>query len=107
MFWIIQTLIPLLAPQPPSVRLSLDKMTPLWPLTPALVLCALFFSSTLFTEDITASKYPAYADYQRRVAMFVPILTPVWGLWLKIRGEKEKVDERIWGQVDLKGKKAE
>ncbi|MGP3534738.1 DUF1295 domain-containing protein [Microbacterium sp. RD1] len=38
---------------------------------PAL-LTALFIGSTIFTESITASKYPAYADYQRTTSMLVP-----------------------------------
>lgn len=45
-------------------------------LLPPLALSALFFSSTLFTESISASKYPkAYAAYQRRVGMFAPVDT--------------------------------
>jgi steroid 5-alpha reductase family enzyme len=99
-FWILQNFIPIFAPQPPSIKLDRGQITPLWLLTPALVLCALFFNSTLFTESITRSKYPIpYAAYQRRVAMFVPILTPVWGLWLKLTGEKNKVDELVWGKI--------
>lgn len=38
----------------------------------AVLLSALFIGSTLFTESITASKYPAYADYRRRTSMLVP-----------------------------------
>lgn len=99
-FWIIQNLIPILAPQPPSLKLSHGEITPLWSLTPALVICTLFFSSTLFTESITRSKYKVpYSAYQRRVAMFVPLLTPVWGLWLKLTGEKESVEELVWGKL--------
>jgi hypothetical protein len=30
--------------------------------------------------------------------MFFPPLTPVWGMWLKLIGDKARVDERIWGQ---------
>lgn len=37
-----------------------------------LLLTALFIGSTVFTESITASKYPSYADYQRRTSMIVP-----------------------------------
>lgn len=67
----------------------------------------LFFSSTKFTESISLSKYPvAYAAYQRRVAMFVPFLTPVWGVLLKLQGDKTHVDELIYGQ-GLKAKKIE
>lgn len=38
---------------------------------PAL-LTVLFIGSTIFTESITASKYPAYADYRRTTSMLVP-----------------------------------
>jgi len=37
-----------------------------------LVLVALFIGSTIFTESITASKYPAYAEYRKRVSAIVP-----------------------------------
>ncbi|WP_350351520.1 DUF1295 domain-containing protein [Microbacterium sp. A8/3-1] len=38
---------------------------------PAL-LTVLFIGSTIFTESITASKYPAYAEYRRTTSMLVP-----------------------------------
>lgn len=38
---------------------------------PAL-LTVLFIGSTIFTESITASKYPAYADYRRTTSMLAP-----------------------------------
>lgn len=38
---------------------------------PAL-LTVLFIGSTIFTESITASKYPTYADYRRTTSMLVP-----------------------------------
>lgn len=38
----------------------------------AFLLSILFLGSTIFTESITASKYPAYADYQRTTSMLVP-----------------------------------
>lgn len=38
---------------------------------PAL-LTVLFIGSTIFTESITASKYPAYADYRHTTSMLVP-----------------------------------
>ncbi|PCH42661.1 DUF1295-domain-containing protein [Wolfiporia cocos MD-104 SS10] len=105
-FWVIITLFPLLAPESPNLpSLPLGSMTPLWPLAPALVLCTLFFSSTRFTESISLSKYSdAYRAYQQRVAMFVPFLTPVWGLLLQVRGKKEQVDEMLFGQGE-KGKR--
>lgn len=39
----------------------------------APLLTALFYGSTVFTESITVSKYPAYADYQRTTPMWVPM----------------------------------
>lgn len=38
----------------------------------AFLLSVLFVGSTIFTESITAAKYPAYADYQRTTSMLVP-----------------------------------
>lgn len=38
----------------------------------ALILTGLFIGSTRFTEQISASKYPEYADYQKRVSMLIP-----------------------------------
>ena len=38
----------------------------------AALLTVLFIGSTIFTESITASKYPAYAEYQRATSMLVP-----------------------------------
>ncbi|WP_341944835.1 DUF1295 domain-containing protein [Microbacterium sp. LWH11-1.2] len=38
---------------------------------PAL-LTVLFIGSTIFTESITAGKYPAYAEYRRTTSMLVP-----------------------------------
>lgn len=39
----------------------------------AVLLTLLFDGSTRFTESITLSKYPAYADYQRRVSRWLPL----------------------------------
>ena len=44
-----------------------------WTILGAALLTLLFLGSTVFTESITASKYPAYADYQRRTSMLVPL----------------------------------
>ncbi len=38
----------------------------------ALVLTALFIGSTRFTEQISLSKYPSYADYQKQVSTLIP-----------------------------------
>lgn len=37
-----------------------------------LLLSILFVGSTIFTEGITAAKYPAYRDYQKRVSAIIP-----------------------------------
>ena len=108
----IINLIPLVAPEYPGYEppLPLGLKTPfasLFPILPALVICSLFFSSTLFSESISASKYPGYKAYQQRVSMFVPFLTPVWGLVLQLRGKKAQVDEMLFGQDPSKGGKDE
>jgi steroid 5-alpha reductase family enzyme len=38
----------------------------------AVILTALFIGSARFTEQISASKYPDYANYQKRVSMMIP-----------------------------------
>ena len=93
------TLFPILAPESAAIERAVDtQFTSLVPLAPALVLCSLFFSSTLFTESISASKYPkGYGAYQQRVAMFVPFLTPVWGFLLQLQGKKTEVDAMLFG----------
>ncbi|PSS05509.1 hypothetical protein PHLCEN_2v3791 [Hermanssonia centrifuga] len=103
-FWILITLFPIVAPEaPPLSVIPTSSITPLWPLTPALVLCTLFFSSTLFTESISLSKYPeGYRAYQQRVAMFVPFLTPVWGMLLDFQGKKKAIDDYLFGQTSAK-----
>ncbi|KDR78943.1 hypothetical protein GALMADRAFT_244605 [Galerina marginata CBS 339.88] len=126
-FWWIITLIPLLSSSPPYLfpgipalgpfRITVmpspeipswDKMTvlnttilpTLGYLLPALALSSLFFSSTIYTEAITKSKYTeAYAAYQTRVGMFTPLETLFKALKLKfLDGEKEKrVESLVWG----------
>ena len=44
-----------------------------WTIAGAALLTLLFIGSTVFTESITASKYPAYAEYQRTTSMLVPL----------------------------------
>jgi steroid 5-alpha reductase family enzyme len=44
-----------------------------WTLVGALLLHTLFEGSTRFTESISLSKYPSYADYQRRVSRLIPM----------------------------------
>jgi steroid 5-alpha reductase family enzyme len=43
-----------------------------WTAGGVAVLTILFIGSTIFTESITRSKYPEYADYQARVSPVVP-----------------------------------
>lgn len=44
-----------------------------WTIVGAALLTLLFIGSTVFTESITAAKYPAYAAYQRTTSMLVPL----------------------------------
>ncbi|KZT05176.1 DUF1295-domain-containing protein [Laetiporus sulphureus 93-53] len=101
------TLFPLLAPESPNLPfLSTTSMMPLWLLMPALILCVLFFSSTCFTESISLSKYPeVYSAYCEHVAMFIPLLTPLWGLLLQLREKKVQVDVILFGQDEDSKKK--
>jgi len=43
-----------------------------WTVIGAALLTSIFIGSTRFTESITLSKYPEYADYQSRVSAVVP-----------------------------------
>ncbi len=43
-----------------------------WTVLGAVLLTALFIGSTIFTESITKSKYPEYADYQATTSPIVP-----------------------------------
>lgn len=43
-----------------------------WTVVGALLLSVLFVGSTSFTEKITLSRYPEYANYQRRTSAIVP-----------------------------------
>jgi steroid 5-alpha reductase family enzyme len=45
-----------------------------WSMAGAVLLILLFLGSSDFSEKISASRYPAYADYQRRVPRFLPRL---------------------------------
>lgn len=72
-------------------------LRPLLPLTPALALSALFFSSTIYTEAITASKYARYATYKARVGMFSPLETLMKGFFLSLTGKKGPMDKELWG----------
>lgn len=43
-----------------------------WTLVGPVLLTALFIGSTYFTESITLSRYPEYAEYQRTTSMLIP-----------------------------------
>jgi steroid 5-alpha reductase family enzyme len=45
-----------------------------WSMAGCLLLLILFQGSADFSEGISAGKYPAYADYQKRVGRFFPKL---------------------------------
>lgn len=101
-FWILQAFFPILA-SPNLPKLEHGNITPLASLIPPLALCMLFFSSTIFTESISESKYPVmYKAYKSRVAMFVPFLTPVWGWLLQLQGKKEYIDTLVYGSGERK-----
>lgn len=103
---IIISLIPLLSPDSPKLDFPPTSLASLALLLPCSILCLLFFSSTLFSESISKGKYSvAYAAYQERVAMFVPLLTPVWGALLSLQGRKQSADSLVYGTgSNLKGK---
>ncbi|WP_133542380.1 DUF1295 domain-containing protein [Microbacterium sp. BK668] len=44
-----------------------------WTILGAALLSVLFVGSTIFTESISASKYPAYAEYRRTTSMLIPL----------------------------------
>ncbi len=44
-----------------------------WTLVAPVLLTILFIGSTRFTEEIRASKYPEYADYQRTTSAIIPM----------------------------------
>lgn len=43
-----------------------------WSIAGCLLLIVLFQGSSAFSEEISAGKYPQYAEYQKRVARFLP-----------------------------------
>lgn len=44
-----------------------------WSIAGCLLLIVLFQGSSGFSEEISAGKYPAYKDYQKRVPRFIPV----------------------------------
>ncbi|KAF9466519.1 hypothetical protein BDZ94DRAFT_1319395 [Collybia nuda] len=123
-FWCIITLMPLLSPSPPNITYSEIDLSllptlsmifedfphalipffqhllgPLTHVVPALALLALIFSSLIFTESISMTKYPGYKAYRERVGMLGIISTLEKGLLLKWNGRREEVDAIVWGKV--------
>lgn len=45
-----------------------------WSVAGAILLVLLFIGSSNFSEEISASKYPKYKEYQKKVARFIPFL---------------------------------
>lgn len=45
-----------------------------WSIVGCLLLVILFQGSANFSEEISANKYPKYAEYQKRVSRFIPFL---------------------------------
>jgi steroid 5-alpha reductase family enzyme len=43
-----------------------------WTVVGAILLSVLFIGSTIFTENISRSRYPEYADYQRSTSAIIP-----------------------------------
>ena len=87
-------------------QISLDNdIHSIWPIVPGAALSMLFIGSTYFTESISNAKYPAYAFYKQRVAMFLPTTTIVMGIWLAIRGKKAEVNRIVYGKGKASGKK--
>lgn len=62
-----------------------------------IAMSLLFYSSTMLTEEISAGKYPLYKQYQRRVGFFWPPITIAKGIWLSITGQKQEVDDAVFG----------
>ncbi|KAI9434185.1 DUF1295-domain-containing protein [Lactarius indigo] len=53
---------------------------------------------------ISAGMYPwGYAAYSERVAMFVLVLTPVWGALLGSNDQKPEVEALVWGEGAREG----
>ena len=66
------------------------------------------FVHPVFSEAVSAGKYPAYADYQKRVGMFLPIDTLIRSIYYKVfanKQVKERVEANVWGRSEYSGKK--
>ncbi|KAE8266178.1 hypothetical protein A4X09_0g6175 [Tilletia walkeri] len=74
----------------------------------ALAMNGLFYASTLYSEGVSAGKYPAYASYQKRVGMFHPLDTLLRGLYYRLVASdktRETVEGETWGELGDASKK--
>ena len=45
-----------------------------WSIIGTVLLTLLIIGSTVFTEQLSAEKYPEYKNYQKRVSMLIPTI---------------------------------
>ncbi|KAK0555007.1 hypothetical protein OC846_001864 [Tilletia horrida] len=60
----------------------------------------LFLASTAYSEGVSAGKYPAYASYQKRVGMFLPVDTLLRGIYywfVAPDNVRERIEAEVWG----------
>lgn len=66
-----------------------------------LLMNSLFLPSALFSEEVSAQKYPEYRQYQRRVGMFWPIpdtlARSVYYTFVADKATKQRVEADVWG----------
>lgn len=55
----------------------------------AVTLIALFAGSTAFTEGITASKYPAYREWQKLVSVWIPM----GKTWFRVKEKNRFIED--------------
>ncbi|KAL9932591.1 hypothetical protein V8E36_008708 [Tilletia maclaganii] len=75
----------------------------------AISMNILFIASTLYSESVSAAKYPAYASYQKRVGMFHPVDTLLRGLYywfVAPDNVRECVEAEVWGELGDAAKKS-
>lgn len=61
-----------------------------WTVAGAISYLILFMSSTIFTESVSAGKYPEYKEYQQQVPMFVPSPLDLGSESLQFSGTQSK-----------------
>ena len=60
-----------------------------------LLYCAVFQCSTAITENISASKYAEYTEYQRLVGRFMPKLSAFWDSSKPMEEVEEEEEEEV------------